>query len=196
MNKKIAITGGIGSGKSVVGEYLKKKGFTVFSCDEIYVSLIETENYIQAIKQAFPTAVVDGKIDKSVLSNIIFSDAIQRKKLNKIAHPMIMQVLDKQMRSCNGVVFAEVPLLFEGGFERLFDSIIVVKRNITERIAAICKRDNIQEDRALLRIQSQFDYDSPAFVERTKDLPVYIINNDAPLEILFKRIDEYLSSIK
>jgi dephospho-CoA kinase len=196
MNKKIAITGGIGSGKSIVGEYLKKKGFSVFSCDEIYAELITTDSYIQAIKQAFPVAVVDGKIDKSVLSNIIFSDTAQREKLNKIAHPMIMQALDEQMRSCDGIVFAEVPLLFEGGFERLFDGIIVVKRNIAERIAAICKRDTIQKDTALLRIQSQFDYDSQAFAERTKDLSVYIVNNDAPLKMLFERIDEYLSNMK
>ncbi|MBO5480033.1 MAG: dephospho-CoA kinase [Clostridia bacterium] len=196
MNKRIAITGGIGSGKSIVGEYLKKKGFTVFSCDKIYAELITTENYIQAIKQAFPTAVADGRVDKSVLSNIIFSDITEREKLNQIAHPLIMQSLDEQMRACEGVVFAEVPLLFEGGFEGLFDEIIVIKRNLTDRIVAICQRDGLQEDKARLRIQSQFDYDSRAFIERTKDLSVYILNNDAPLETLFKRIDAYVANIK
>lgn len=196
MNKKIAITGGIGSGKSIVGEYLKKKGFAVFSCDKIYAELITTRNYVQAIKQVFPAAVVDGRVDKSVLSNIIFSDTIQREKLNKIAHPLIMQALDKQMGACKGIVFAEVPLLFEGGFEGLFDEIIVIKRNLTDRIVAICQRDGLQEDKARLRIQSQFDYDSRAFIERTKDLSVYILNNDVPLETLFKQIDEYVANIK
>ena len=66
--KKIAITGGIGSGKSLVGSYLKKQGYPVFSCDEIYKEIFDTNEYVQLIERAFPSTVKDGKIDRKILS--------------------------------------------------------------------------------------------------------------------------------
>ena len=66
--KKIAITGGIGSGKSTVIELIKDQGFPVFSCDEIYKEIIVSKEYIQKIQENFPTAVKNGLIDKQILS--------------------------------------------------------------------------------------------------------------------------------
>lgn len=160
MAKKIAITGGIGSGKSTVSNILRDKGYPVFSCDDIYAEIINSKTYINEIEKAFPDAVKQGQIDKKRLAEIVFSNEQARKKLNAIAHPLIMQTLLKQMKENeNQIVFAEVPLLLEGNFENLFDKTIVVLRNREERIHSVCKRDGISNERAIERINAQFDYD-------------------------------------
>ena len=116
MRKTIAITGGIGSGKSTVAKEISLLGFPVFSCDQIYREIMEDKAYIAQISSVFDGVVVEGKIDKNALSRLIFNDQTARNKLNSIAHPLIMSTLYARMQSCaNDFVFAEVPLLFEGG---------------------------------------------------------------------------------
>ena len=65
--KKVAITGGIGSGKSKVLSIIQNADYPVFSCDEIYKKVIVDEKYIKKIAEIFPTAVIDGKIDRKRL---------------------------------------------------------------------------------------------------------------------------------
>ena len=126
---KVAITGGIGSGKSTALSYLKELGYPVFSCDEIYKEVISSKEYIDKIKEFFPEAVTHGCIERKILSEIVFNDPEKRALLNGISHPLIMQKLYEQMdTSENELVFAEVPLLFEGGFENEFDHVIVILR--------------------------------------------------------------------
>ena len=91
MVKKIAITGGIGSGKSLVLECIKEWGYPVFSCDEIYKELLQTKEFSQKITAAFPTCVKDEKIDRKELANIVCNNKEQLELLNKISHPIIMK---------------------------------------------------------------------------------------------------------
>ena len=140
--KKIAITGGIGSGKSTVLQYLKEKSYIVFSCDEIYRDLSNTYEFIEKLKKLFPDAIVDGKLDRKKLSNIVFKDKEELLKLNRLTHPLIMEKLLYEMeKASSGVVFAEVPLLFEGNYQTKFDYVIVVVRDLNDRIEAIKLRD-------------------------------------------------------
>ena len=139
---KIAVTGGIGSGKSSVTKIIREKGFPVFSCDEINKQLLTKKDYINRIEKIFPEAVEGGKIIKSRLAEIVFSDETALKKLNSVSHPLIMNELNRQMNSRKGLVFAEVPLLFEGGYEDLFHKIIVVCREKEQRILSVMQRDH------------------------------------------------------
>ncbi|MBQ8657640.1 MAG: dephospho-CoA kinase [Clostridia bacterium] len=157
---KIAITGGIGSGKSLVGEIIKEKGYPVFSCDEIYNELIKEKEYIEKLKRLFPITVKGGKIDKKALSDTVFSDDAALAKLNQLAHPMIMERLHKQMHNVDSQkVFAEVPLLFEGNYQSEFDKVIVVTRPLSDRIKAVCLRDGVSEREVENRMAKQYDYD-------------------------------------
>ena len=120
MSKKIAITGGIGSGKTTVSNLIKEKGYPVYSCDEIYKELIDSTIYIKEIEKAFPAAIKQGKINRKGLAEIVFSNEQERKRLNEIAHPLIMKtLLDHISQRENELIFAEVPLLLEGNFENL-----------------------------------------------------------------------------
>lgn len=158
--KKIAITGGIGSGKSTVSRYLIQKGFSVFSCDEISKAIWETEAYQNLISAAFPNAVVDGKLNRKALSKIVFENKDELARLNNISHPYILKNLNEKMSAVDAdVTFAEVPLLFEGNYVDMFDGTIVVFREKSQRIASVQQRDRLTEEEVLLRINNQFDYD-------------------------------------
>ena len=160
MKKRIAITGGIGSGKSSVLQYFAELGYPTFSCDEIYREVILSPAYIKKISEVFPTCIIDGKIDRKILANIVFENKEKLSILNGIAHPLIINRLLEKMNTCpNQIDFAEVPLLFEGHFEDKFDMVIVVMRKRENRISAIMQRDKITREEAVNRISSQFDYD-------------------------------------
>lgn len=183
-NKKIAITGGIGSGKSLALKCLQEWGFPVFSCDEIYKEIIEFPKYVKQIEIVFPNCISNGKIDRKMLANEVFSNAEKLQKLNEIAHPLIMETLLEKMGQYEGLVFAEVPLLFEGNYESLFDSIIVIMRNNDSRIESVIKRDGTTKEKVCNRINAQFDYASPEAEERLHDCEAFVIENNGSIEDL------------
>ncbi|MBQ3505851.1 MAG: dephospho-CoA kinase [Clostridia bacterium] len=196
MSKKIAITGGIGSGKSSVVNVLREMGYSVFSCDEIYADLRESKEYLQKLSTVFPQAVVDGRLDRKRLSEIVFQNPEKREVLNELSHPMIMQKLNALINERREpLVFAEVPLLFENGFEKDFDAVIVVKRNIDERITAILERDGLTDRQARQRINAQFDYDAPQNQNYLQSIHAYIIENDGAKMDLTKKTKDILKKL-
>ncbi len=194
--KRIAITGGIGSGKSTIVALLRKMNYAVFSCDEIYAELVKSKAYIEKIQTLFPAVVKNGAIDKQCLAEIVFSNVKNRKKLNEIAHPLIMQTLFKRMDECDGVVFAEVPLLFEGNYQSQFDGIIVVVRDSQKRLEAIMERDCISETQAKQRLDAQFDYDSPLAKEIFSKNQTFLLDNNLSQNKLTEKVLEILQKLR
>ncbi len=154
---KIAVTGGIGSGKTAFCDIVRGMGFPVFSCDEINRELWSDEAYTAQLAAAFPACTTAGAIDKRKLSQLVFSDEAARNKLDAIAHPAIMQRLLIHMNACPGASFAEVPLLFEGGYEKMFDAVIALRRSREARLRAVHERDGLTAEQTLSRMRSQFD---------------------------------------
>ena len=193
MKKKIAITGGIGSGKSTVLREISKMGYPVFSCDEIYKNVIVLPKYVEEIGRNFPDCIKEGKVDRKALSNAVFQNENSRKKLNELSHPLIMSNLLTQMdASPSRVVFAEVPLLFEGNFESLFDGVIVVSRKIEERMQSLIVRDNITKEEINARISAQFDYHSETAAQRLKNCNAYIVENEGDISSLQTKISQFI----
>ncbi len=184
-NKKIAITGGIGSGKTTVCEILKVKGYAVFSCDEISKQLRKEKEYIKALSEAIPECVSDGKISETLLSQIVFSDKRAKVKLEAISHPLIMKRLFAEMKNYP-VSFAEVPLLFEGGFETLFDAVVAVVREKEKRVYSVINRSNLSRGQVMKRIESQFDYSCLAVKHCT------VIENNGSFADLERKVEEFL----
>ncbi len=194
---KIALTGGIGSGKSTVAEMIAEEGFPVFSCDDIYKRLSEDTEYAKKIETAFPGTTGEGKINKVKLSQIVFHDKRALKKLDSIAHPLVMEKLEKQMNEAqSSLVFAEVPLLFEGNFEDRFDKILVVLREKKDRIAAVAKRDGLNESSVIARINSQYDYDRFFSVASSQSEKIYILKNNSDQKSLKFSVNAVLRSLK
>ena len=165
-NKKlyVAITGGIGSGKSTVCDILRSLGYEVYSADQISHELYKDENIQEKIKKNFPQCIVEGEIDRKILSEIVFSDQSKKRKLEKIFHPKVIQRLKKRMSESHGkIIFAEIPLLFEGGFENEFDRVIVVIRPLKDRIKSVMERDGLSEQEVMARIKNQYNYEENSF---------------------------------
>lgn len=188
-NKKIAVTGGIGSGKTFFCNILKSIGCEVISCDDIYAELLQEEAYLSRLQKTFPDCFPNGELDKKLLSALIFSDPEKRRALENLAHPLIMERLLKKMEG-DEIAFAEVPLLFEGGYEGLFDCVVALVRPKEERIRAVIERSGLSEMEIIERMNSQFD---PAQLKTRKCL---IIENNGTQEELKKKAEELLSQIR
>lgn len=171
-NRKIAITGGIGSGKSCVSEIISAQGFPVFSCDKIYSELLNDGDFLSAIEKNFGGVVEDGKLDREKLSAEVFCDSEKLKRLNSLTHGKILNAAFGKMKG-EELSFLEVPLLFENGFEKLFDGVIVVLRDFEKRVQSVMLRDKLSRNEVILRIKSQIDYDNYDFTK------YYVIHNNS-----------------
>ena len=188
---KIAITGGIGSGKSTVLSILQELGYMVFSCDAIARDIYNDKLIFAKIAKSFPNVVENDVINRKKLAEEIFNDAMQLQTLNAITHPVIMQNLLQKMQSCReNICFAEVPLLFEGGFENLFDHVFVIMRPLENRIQSIKLRDNLLTCEIEKRIKNQFNYANPINIVHT------IIENTKDVEYLEYQIQKVLHEIE
>ena len=157
---KIAITGGIGSGKSVALQILKELGCKVFSCDKISRTIYRDAEVKAEVEKIFGKEVFssDGRVIRKRLAKKVFVDKTLVKKLNGITHGKIRHKLLSSMERVNGIAVAEVPLLFESGMDGDFDKVIVLMRDTDERISSVQKRDNLSKEEVLKRIANQFDY--------------------------------------
>ncbi len=183
-NRKIAITGGIGSGKSALCDILRGMGCAVFSCDEISHRLWENGEYRRGLAELFPSCAKAGDVDKKALTNLVFSDPISRKLLESYAHPRIMRQLYSEMERCP-LAFAEVPLLYEGGYENDFDGVVVVERKENARVRAVALRDGAEEEEVRARIGAQA-------AVREGGRAVLSVRNDGDLSALRKEAEKVL----
>ena len=187
-NRKIAVTGGIGSGKTLFCDFLKGFGCEVLSCDEIYRQMLREEEYLALLQKNFPDCFVDGVLDKKRLGDRVFACKEDRERLESLAHPIIMQRLLQKMEG-KELVFAEVPLLFEGGYEGLFDCVIAIVRKKEARVRAVMERSGLSEDEVLERMDSQFD---PALLKEKNCL---IVENDGTLSDLMNKAEEIVNQL-
>lgn len=163
-NKKIfAITGGIGSGKSFVLSVLKKVGYYTLSSDVIVSELYQKNSVKAKLKKIFPNAVsgvFNLKLDKAVIANTVFSDKEKHFCLTSTITPLVLKEIKKRTKRLSGLIFVEVPLLFECNYQNEFDGVIVVKRVLTERVKSVINRSNLTKEQVLERISKQVDYDN------------------------------------
>lgn len=182
---KVAVTGGIGAGKSEFMRAVKELGIRTYSADEINAELLRDKRYIEKLSAAFPLAVKDGKVDKAALREEVFSDDEKRKKLNALAHPEIRRKIEE----ITGDAVVEVPLLFESGMTDLFDRVIVVTAGEDVRINRIVSTRNISKDLAKNIIKNQTTDD-----ERIKRAD-YVAINDGTRKDLYEQAKNIIKRI-
>jgi len=136
--RKIAITGGVASGKSKLLNFLKKKGEIVIDLDVISHSLTDSdEDTIGAIVEIFGDDIKrqSGSIDRKLLASKVFSNSKSKKQLEEILHPRIRQSMMNEIDSVEkDNVFVEVQLLAEKNMGSLFDHIIIVSASKDQQI--------------------------------------------------------------
>ena len=187
-NMRIAITGTIGSGKTTVSGYLREKGFYVFDADECNRSLLEKGNDgFLRVKESFPECFTNGDLDKKKLSSIIFSDKRKKALLESLLHPLILIEMYKE-ETKHPLFFAEIPLLFETGYENLFEKSLLI---VTDNDVAIQRLLNrgMTKDEAESRISNQMA------VEEKLQRADRIIYNNADINSLFKEVNKLLEEL-
>ena len=180
--KIIAITGGIGTGKSEVCNILEDSGEICISCDKLNAELLKSREYLDGLNAIFPGAFNNGKLNKSILKEYIAYSDEKRKALNKYSHEKIKLKLINEIEKINNKrLFVEVPLLNQTDYADLFNEIWVVTNNKRTRIERIKTRDGIDEKYAerLIDIQPE-NYDF-----KIKTLIIY---NEGDLEELKKNV--------
>lgn len=192
MSYKIGITGGIGTGKSLVSNILRELGIIVISADEIVRELQKDPYYLQKIREIFGDNVFDkNNLDRKKLAKIIFSDSNARRKLENLLHPPVLEEIKKKLEELKekDIIAVEVPLLFEVGIEDWFDEIWVVYAPFELQLERIINRDNISKEDAVARIRAQIP------IEEKLKKADFVIYNDKDIESTKNQIKERVSTI-
>ena len=141
---KVALTGGIGSGKSTVAEFLDELGAYVIDSDQLAREVVErgTPGY-EAVLAAFGDGILtDGEIDRVKLAEIVFKDSIARATLESIIHPLVRDAAEKMVKSLpsDAVVINQIPLLVETDGAKRFDFVITVSADEDVRRRRLVER--------------------------------------------------------
>ena len=186
----VAVTGGIGSGKSTVLRMIGEMGYPVFSADAIARGIYADGEVLQAVRKRFPHCVRNGEVDRKALADTVFSDRDSLLALDCVTHPAIMRRLWEKMEAAPGAVaFAEVPLLLEDGREGDFDRVLIVCRTQKDRIRAVMERDGLCREDVLARMKNQFDYEKNPLNGHT------VIKNDGDLSALRAEVERVVHAI-
>ncbi len=190
----VALTGGIGSGKSTVGELFQQLGAVVVDSDQLAREVVERGSPgFEKIVTLFGDEILkNGEINRSLLAEIIFKDPAKRKDLEQITHPLIRKAFaDIVAKSGDrAIVINQIPLLVESKYEYNFDHVITVSTSEDKRIARLSAKGYTQEQ-IQNRMKSQV---SDAAREKIADS--IIQNNESEKELLpqVEKIWEQLQS--
>ncbi len=176
MKKLIAVTGGIGCGKSVVCRIFELLGFHVYDCDSQAKKIMDNSPVIkQEIMTQIDRAVVkNGIINRQALGEIVFNDSVALQRLNSIVHSAVKTDLYNWHRETSGDIhFVETAILYQSGINEMVDDIVEVVAPKELRIRRVMARNNMGREQVLERISSQSSEQN-----RCNDKTIKIINDD------------------
>ena len=155
----VALTGGIGSGKSTVGQIFGDLGAIVTDSDQLARDVVErgTTGFDQIIAAFGDEVLKNGDLNRAALADLVFKDPAKRKQLEQITHPLIRKAFAKIVESAKGdsIVVNQIPLLVESKHDYKFDHVITVSASEAVRIERLLKRGmNLTQIQQRLQAQS------------------------------------------
>lgn len=177
----IAITGGIGSGKSVVSRIVSAMGYPVYDCDSRAKFLMDSSAGIkrQLAETISPEVIIEDNINRPLLAEIVFNDSEALLNLNSIVHSAVREDF-VSFRNCHkGTIFFETAILGESGFTLLADEIWIVDAPLELRIKRVMSRNNLTRRQVEARITSQKSYTS-----NVQGIKTFTIVNDGVMPLL------------
>ena len=191
MSKTIGITGGIGSGKSMVAKVLQLMGYPVYSSDQRAKEIMhEDQLLIVGLKELFgEEAYLDSNLNRPYIAAQIFKDASKRTAMNNLVHPAVRKDFQNWVsRQKSPVLFQESALLFETGNYKSFDAVILVSAPEKVRMQRVKERDQLTDE----QVQSRFNAQMPE--EEKMKLTNLVIHNDGN-QLLVPQILDLLKRI-
>ncbi len=158
MTKIIGLTGGIGSGKSVVAKVFATMGIPVFNADDEAKRIMQTSPVLkEKLIQQFGSSIYNEfGLQKEKLASIVFNDPVQLQLLNAIVHPVTIQAAkDWAAKQQSPYVIKEAALIFESGSAEGLFKVIGVTAPLSLRIHRVMQRDGISKDQVEARMRNQ-----------------------------------------
>ena len=188
---RVALTGGIGSGKSLVGEILEELGALVIDSDQLAREVIErgSPGYEEVVAAFGDSILSEGQIDRSKLAAVVFRESDLRKKLESIIHPLVREAAEKLARKLpsGAILINQIPLLVESDGAKRFDYVVTVSAD-----------EEIRRER--LRLRGLKDYEitqrmaaQVSDLEREK-IANYIIRNDGSIDELTRAVEALMAN--
>jgi dephospho-CoA kinase len=188
----IALTGGIGCGKSLAAQYFAELGALVIDADQLARASIErgSQGFDEVVSFFGDSILKNGDIDRRALGELIFKDAEAKRKLESIVHPFVRREFEEAVASLKSdeVLVYEIPLLVETGAQDRFDIVVTVESDLENRIARLRQRGmHISEIEG--RIAAQ------ATREQRVEVADFLIENDGSEDELLRQVENIWDSL-
>jgi dephospho-CoA kinase len=188
---RVALTGGIGSGKSLVGEILEELGALVIDSDQLAREVIErgSPGYEEVVTAFGDSILSEGQIDRSKLAAVVFNESDLRKKLESIIHPLVREAAEKLARKLpsGAISINQIPLLVESDGAKRFDYVVTVSAD-----------EEIRRER--LRLRGLKDYEITQRIaaqvsdSQREKIANYIIRNDGSIDELTRAVEALMAN--
>ncbi len=173
---RVGLTGNIGSGKSLVAKIFSTLGIQLYHADQESKKLLEVPQIRSGIVKIFGPEILfpSGEIDRKKLGSIVFSDPVLLNSLNSLLHPLVMKDFDEwcTTQQKQQYIIQEAAIIFESGYKDKFDKIIHISCPREVSIERVIRRDKVNREDVLKRMQFQFEDSKKAAMSD------YVIRND------------------
>jgi dephospho-CoA kinase len=195
--RRVALTGGIATGKSHVRAQFEKLGVPTIDADTLAREAVAVGTPgLAAVVNRFGREVLtpSGALDRQKLASVVFMDSAARRDLEAIIHPEVQRATDAWFDSLDparyAVAIADIPLLYEVGRDRDFDAVIVTAVDPETQVSRVIKRDGVTEEEARLRLAAQLPIDDK--VKRAD----FVIPTDGTVEQTNERVRAVLEQLQ
>ena len=189
----IALTGGIGCGKSLAAQYFAELGALVIDADQLARAAIErgSDGFDEVVALFGDSILKDGNIDRRALGDLIFKDPKARAALEGIIHPFVRREFEEAVASLKGddVLVYEIPLLFESKSQDRFDLVITVESELENRIARL-------RDRGMHISEIEGRIAAQATREQRIEIADFLIENDGSEDELLRQVENIWDSLQ
>jgi dephospho-CoA kinase len=182
----VALTGGIGSGKSLAAEYFAACGATVIDFDQLARDVVErgSEGFDEILARFGDEVLREGNLDRAKLAEIVFKDGIARKDLEAITHPRIRAAFDSVVAGLGDeeILIAQIPLLAESSYAYPFDCVITVSASEETRRGRLLQR-GMKDYQVRERMSAQ------ATDAQREALADFVIHNEGSSDELLRQVE-------
>ena len=189
---KVALTGGIGSGKSAAGDFFEDLGAVVVDADLLARDVIErgTDGFDELVATFGDEILTNGILDRSKLGQIVFADPNARKTLEEIIHPRVAEAFEEIVQSSptDSVIVYQIPILVETKGQDRFDYVITVEATLENRISRLKNRGlKGYEIEARMKVQAS-DEERAAIAD-------LVFNNDGDMDQLLRQVENVYEDV-
>ena len=189
---KVALTGGIGSGKSAAGDFFEDLGAVVVDADQLARDVIErgTDGFDELVATFGDEILTNGILDRSKLGQIVFADPGARKTLEGIIHPRVAEAFDEIIEDSpeDAVIIYQIPILVETKGQNRFDYVITVEASLENRISRL-------KNRGLKGYEIEARMKAQATDEQRAEIADSVFKNDGDLDSLLRQVENIYEDV-